>query len=158
ERYQKTIDEGQKTVGRYGSLPAGIIAKYYIGLSPDGLGDSANAEKSLQDVISRGDANQRSIWQIAFAEGCKHHGGVQKAIDTLKPLHDSGAYSKAAASIELGKLYEANKQPDQAKAYYNEVITDLSDSPFRTDAEAGLKRMGLPLPTPGAAKPPTPAP
>jgi predicted negative regulator of RcsB-dependent stress response len=158
ERYEKTIDEAQKTTSRYGSLPAGIIAKYYMGLSQDGLGDSANAEKNLQEVIARGDANTRPVAQFALGEVFKHRGEFQKAIDILKPLHDSGAYSKAAVALELGKVYEANKQPDQAKGYYNEVITDLSDSPFKADAEAGLKRMGLPMPTPGAAKPATPAP
>src|SRR5687768_13935985 len=39
-RYEKTIAEAQKTVDSYGSLPAGVIAKYYIALSKDGLGDT----------------------------------------------------------------------------------------------------------------------
>src|SRR4051812_3381468 len=38
-RYEKTITEAQKTIDSYGSLPAGIIARYYLGLSQDGLGD-----------------------------------------------------------------------------------------------------------------------
>jgi predicted negative regulator of RcsB-dependent stress response len=148
ERYDKTIAEAKKTVDSYGSLPAGIIANYYIGLSQDGLGDSAGAIKTLQDVIARGDANIKPVAQFALAGIYKRHDDVPKAIETLKPLHDSGAYSKGAVALELGKLYESTKQPDQAKVYYNEVITDFADSPFRLDAEAGLKRMGLPLPGP----------
>src|SRR5437762_8362018 len=37
ERLEATITEAQKTVDSYGSLPAGAIAQYYIGLSQDGL-------------------------------------------------------------------------------------------------------------------------
>src|SRR5262252_8767391 len=40
ERFEATITEAQKTVDAYGSLPAGAIAQYYIGLSQDGLGDT----------------------------------------------------------------------------------------------------------------------
>ena len=156
ERYEKAIAEAQKTVAAYGSLPAGIIAKYYIGLSQDGLGDTANAVKTLQDVIARGDSNTKPVAQFALAGIYKRHGELQTAIDTLKLLHDSGAYSKGAVAFELGKLHEANKQPDQAQFYYHQVITDSTDSPFRQDAEAGLKRMGFSLPAPAAPAPANP--
>ena len=156
ERYDRAMAEAQKTVAAYGALPAGIIAKYYIALSQDGLGNTANAVKNLEEVIARGDANIRPVAQFALAGLYKRHGELQKAIDTLKPLHDSGAFSKGVVALEMGKLCEANKQPDQAKLYYNQLITELTDSPFRQDAEAGLKRMGFSLPAPAAPAPANP--
>jgi predicted negative regulator of RcsB-dependent stress response len=159
ERYDKTIAEAQKTVASYGSMPAGVIAKYYIGLSQDGLGDTAGATKTLEEVIARGDSNIKPVAQFALAGIYKRHGDLPKAIETLQTLQKSGSYSKGIVTLELGKLYEANKQPDQAKVYYNQVITELTDAPFRQDAEAGLKRLGFPLPTPGTpGATPTPAP
>ena len=46
-------------------------------------------------------------------------------------------------------MYEANNQPDQAKDYYQKVVTEYPDSPFRTNADDALKRMGV-TPTPPA--------
>jgi len=82
---------------------------------------------------------------------------AQKAIDLLKQLSDSGAYSGSAVAYELGKILEGNKHPDQAKAYYEKIVTQFADSPFRADAEAGLKRMGFNVPTAAPAPPANPS-
>src|SRR5499427_2329297 len=57
ERYERTIAEAQKTHDQYPSMPAGNIAQYYIGLSQEGLGDTAKATQSLQKVAQSGDRN-----------------------------------------------------------------------------------------------------
>ena len=158
DRYDKTIAEAQKTINSYGSLPAGSIARYYVGLSQAGLGDTEAAAKTLQEVINRGDANIKPVAQFALAGVYKRRGDFQKAVDTLKSLHDSGGYSKSAAAVELGKLYEANKQPDQAKNYFNEVVTTEGDSPLRQEADAGLKRLGVQPQAPGAPAAPATTP
>ena len=71
------------------------------------------------------------------------------SIDVYKRLYDTGGYSKAAVAYELALIYEANNQPDQAKDYYQKVVTEYPDSPFRTNADDALKRMGV-TPTPPA--------
>ena len=77
----------------------------------------------------------------------------QKAIDTYKRLYDSGGYSKAAVAYELASVYEANKQPDQAKDFYQKVVSEFPDSPFRTNADEALKRLGVTTPPPVVQKP-----
>jgi len=79
ERYEKTIAEAQKTYDQYRSLPVGSIALYYIGLSQEGLGDTAKAAQSLQEVIQRGDASIKSVGQFALGALYKKHGDLQKA-------------------------------------------------------------------------------
>jgi len=148
DRYEKTIVEAQKTVDQYGSHPAALIAKYYIGLSQEGLGDTAKATQTLQEVINQGDATTKGVAQFALAGIYQKHGDRQKAVELLKQLNDSGGYSGSAVAYELGKVLEADKQPDQAKPYYEKVVKDFADSPFRPDAEAGLRRMGFTVPTP----------
>src|SRR5690349_9318623 len=64
DRYTATITEAQKTVDSYGSLPAGAIAQYYVGLSQEGLGDTAKATQSLQAAIDRGDATIKGTAQF----------------------------------------------------------------------------------------------
>jgi predicted negative regulator of RcsB-dependent stress response len=153
DRYTATITEAQKTVDSYGSLPAGAIAQYYVGLSQEGLGDTAKATQSLQAAIDRGDATIKGTAQFALGSIYKKHGQGPKAIEIYKQLYDSGNYSKAAVAYELAGLYEATDQPNQARDYYQKIVTDFPDSPFRQMADDALKRMGVTVAPAPAQKP-----
>ena len=107
-----------------------------------------NAVKNLEEVIARGDSDTKPIAQFALAGVYKRNGELQKAIDVLKQLDASGGFSKAVVAYELGSVAEAANQKDVAQTAYSKVVTESADSPFRSDAEAALKRMGLPIPTP----------
>jgi predicted negative regulator of RcsB-dependent stress response len=153
ERYEKTIAQAQKVRDQYRSLPAGSIALYYIAMSQEGLQDTAKAIQNLQEVVARGDANIRPVAQFALGGIYKKHGERQKAIDTFKQLYDSGGYSKAAVAYELATLYEANNQIDQAKDYYQKLVAEFPDSPFRQNADDALKRLGVVTPPAATQKP-----
>jgi len=148
ERYEKTLTLAQKTHDDYGSSAIGEIALYYVGLSQDGLGDSAKAIQSLQEVTQRGDASIKAVAQFALGEIYKKHGDNQKAIDAFKQLYDGGGYSKSAVAYELATTYEANNQLDEAKNFYQKLVTDFPDSPFRQNADEALKRLGVVTPPP----------
>ena len=148
ERYEKTIAEAQKTHDQYRSLPVGKIALYYVALSQEGLGDTAKATQDLQEVVQQGDANIKAVAQFALGSVYKKHGDTQKAIDVYKQLYDSGGYSKAAVAYELATLYETNKQVDQAKDFYQKLVSEFPDSPFRQNADDALKRLGVTTPPP----------
>ena len=143
ERYGKAMAEAQKTHDQYSSLPMGKIALYYVGLCQEGLGDTPKATQTLQQVAQTGDASIKSVAQFALGAIYKRHGDNQKAIDTYKQLYDSGGYSKAAVAYELASVYEANKQPDQAKDFYQKLVSEFPDSPFRQSADDALKRLGV---------------
>jgi predicted negative regulator of RcsB-dependent stress response len=148
ERFEKTIVEAQKTMADYPSTHAASMAQYYLALSQDGLGDKANAVKNLEEVIGRGDADVKPVAQFALAGVYRRHGELQKSIDLLKQLDETGGFSKNSVALELGSTAEAASQQDVAQAAYSRIIKESPDSPFRADAEAGLKRMGLPIPAP----------
>ena len=148
ERYERTIAEAQKTVDQYRSLPAGVIALYYVALGEEGLGDTVKATQSLQEVVQRGDASSKGVAQFALGSIYKKHGDHQKALDVYKQLYDSGGYSKAAVAYELATVYEDNKQPAQAKDFYQKVVSEFPDSPFRQNADDALKRLGVTAPPP----------
>ena len=154
ERNEKTIVEAQKALTDYPSARTAPVVRYYLALAQAGLGDMPNAVKNLEEVISRADTDTKPIAQFALAGIYKKQGDLQKETDVLKQLEQSGGYSKSAVQFELAVATEAANQKDQAQSYYGKVITDTPDSPFRADAEAALKRMGLPLPAP---PPPAPA-
>ena len=50
-------------------------------------------------------------------------------------------------------LYEANNQVDQAKDYYQKLVSEFPDSPFRQNADDALKRLGVVVPPPANQKP-----
>ena len=153
ERYEKALAQAQKTYQAYSSLPAGKIAQYYMALSQDELGNTNEAVQNLQGVIQDADPGTKAIAQFALGTIYKKHGDNQKAIEIYKQLYDSGGYSKAAVTLQLAEVYEANKETDQAREYYQKIVSDFPDSAFRTDAEEGLKRLGTgTTPTP-AQKP-----
>ena len=155
-RYEKSATEAQKTIDQYGSTNAGIIAKYYLAMSQERLGDVTNAEKNMQEVVDRGDSSIKGVAQFALAHIQAQHGGASKAMDTLTQLYSSGNYPKSAVAFELAQLYEGSGQQDKAKEYYGKIIIDSPESRFRSESEAALKRMGAPIPVP--PPPPAPAP
>jgi pentatricopeptide repeat protein len=148
DRFEKTIVEAQKTASAYPNSHSAAVAQYYQALAEDGLGDQANAVKNLEEVIGRGDADVKPVAQFALASVYKRHGEFQKAIDILKQMESAGTYSTSAVSYELGTTAEAAGQKDVAQGAYTKIIKDSPESPFRSDAEAALKRMGLPIPAP----------
>jgi predicted negative regulator of RcsB-dependent stress response len=143
ERYDKTIAEAQKTIDAYGSTRLAIIARYYIALSQEGLGNTAEAVSTLQEVISDGDDDTRAVAQFTLGGIHRKHGEPLKAVDVYKQLYDSGLYSRAAVTFELAKAHEEGSQLDPAKDYYQKVVSEFPDSPFRQDAESALKRLGV---------------
>lgn len=158
ERYEKTIVEAQKLVADFPSSDVASVATYYMALSQDGLGDMTNAVKNLEDVIGRGNQDIKPVAQFALAGIYKRNGELQKAIDVLKQLDASGGYTRSAVAFELASLGETTSQKDLAQNYYSKVITEFPDSPFRSDAETALKRMGLPIPSPAPVEGTTPTP
>jgi predicted negative regulator of RcsB-dependent stress response len=154
--YEKAVAEARKTIETYGSTSAAIIAKYYLAMSQDRLGDMASAEKNLQEVVDRGDSSIKGVAQFALAHLQAKHGGTAKAIETFTQLYNSGNYPKSAVAFDLASLYEAGGQQEQAKQYYGKVITDSPDSRFRQESESALKRMGAPVPVPPAPVPAKP--
>ena len=148
ERYERAMAEAQKTYDAYSSHPVGAFAKYYLAMSQEGLGDTAKAVESLQDVIRQGGRDIQGIARFSLGGIYQKHGEIQKAIDTFKQLYDTGGYSKAAVGYELATLYEANNQGDQAKELYQKVISEFPDSPFRQEADEALKRLGVTAPPP----------
>jgi predicted negative regulator of RcsB-dependent stress response len=148
ERYEKALVQAQKTHDTYGSLPAGMIAQYYMAMCQEGLGDTAKATDNLQQVIRNGDSSVSGVAKFALAGIYKKHGDTQKAIDLYKELYDKGGYSKSAAVFELARLSETNNKTDEAKAYYQKIVSEFPESPFRQEADTALKRLGAPAPAP----------
>jgi TolA-binding protein len=82
------------------------------------------------------------VARYALAESYKTHGEVETAIAVYQELESSGGYSQGAVLYELGRLHEEISKPDEARSYYQRIVGEFPDSPFRDDVDRALKRLG----------------
>src|SRR6266700_983825 len=114
---------------------------------------TTSLQKFTELVYARQKEVIKGVAQFALGGIYKKHGETQKAIEVYKQLFDGGGYSKAAIAFELAGLYEASNQADQAKEYYQKVVSEFPESPFRQGADDALKRLGVTTPPPAQQKP-----
>jgi len=142
ERHEKAIAEFQKVVAVYPSLPAAQIARYYIALSRDGLGDKDAGIRELDTLANSGDPKVQGIARFALAGVYKSHGDAQKAVDLYRKIVDEGGYSKSAALFELATVQQSLGQTGPAREAYQRIVNEFADSPFRQLADEALRELG----------------
>ena len=142
-RFQATLVEAARVQADHPDQPAAQIARYYAGLSHEGLGDSDQAIAILTELVDSGDEMVNQVARVALAESYKKQDNLDRAIEVYQELADSGGYSKSAVLYELGRLHEATSMPDEARAYYQSVVGDYPNSPYREDADRALRRLTL---------------
>jgi TolA-binding protein len=141
ERFQATLVEAALVEADHPDQPAAQIARYYAGLSHEGLGDFDQAIGILTELGETGDETVNQVALFALAESHKKQGDQESAIEVYQALADSGGYSPSAVLYELGRLYEATSKPEEARAYYQSLVGEYPDSPFRADADSALRRL-----------------
>ncbi len=142
QRFEAALAEAQIVRDAYSSFPAGQIAEYYIALSNEGLGNTTESVRILQGLVQTGDETIQQVARYALAESYKTHGEVETAIAVYQELESSGGYSQGAVLYELGRLHEEISKPDEARSYYQRIVGEFPDSPFRDDVDRALKRLG----------------
>ena len=89
-------------------------------------------------------AEVAGVAKFALAGVYRKQGDNPKAVDLYKQIYEKGGYSKSAAVFELAKISEADNKIDEAKTYYQKIVSEFPESPFRSDADQALKRLGAP--------------
>ncbi len=141
ERFQATLTEAQRVQAEYPNQTAAQIAQYYAALSHKGLGNSTEAVRLLRELIDSGGETIRQVARYALAESYKSNEEFENAITVYRELVDSDGHSKGAVLYELGRLHETISKPDEARDYYQSLVGEYPDSPFRVDADRALKRL-----------------
>lgn len=132
---------------RYGSLEAGKIARYFVGLSDIDLGKTAEAEASLKEVSASYHKDLSSLAKVALANLYSQTGRMPQAIDLYKQLiaNPSNTVPASAAQLQLAAIYEKT-DPQQARQIYA-VLKDKD----KTTAAGQIASQKL---NPGAAQGP----
>lgn len=120
----KFIEVSQK----YKYTDAGTLAKYFLGLCSEDMGDNAKAEQYLKDVAGSRPKDTAALAKQALAALYHDEGRDQDAINLYKQLIDkpTNTVSKASAQMDLAGLY-ATKEPAEARKLYAQVAADKNN-------------------------------
>jgi tetratricopeptide (TPR) repeat protein len=140
-RYNATIGEAERVLSEHGGTQAADISRYYMALSQDGLGNAAESDQLLRELIDSGDPTIRDTARLALAESFKKRGDIDAAITEYEFLATAPDYSRGAVLYELGRLYEAAGMRDQAQESYEALVAEYPESPFRSDVDRALRRL-----------------
>ena len=140
-RFNATIAEAGTVLQDHPGTQAAEIALYYAALGNDGLGNTAESDQMYRGLIESGDETIRDIARFALAESYKKRDDLERAITEFRALADSPDYSRGAILYELGRLLEADSKPDEAQEFYEALVAEYPDSPFRIEVDRALRRL-----------------
>jgi tetratricopeptide (TPR) repeat protein len=140
-RFNATLAETQRFQENHAGTQASDIAEYYAALSQDGLGNSDESDRMLRELVETGDPTIRDVARFALAESLKKRGDLDAAIAEYEVLADSPDYSRGAILYQLGRLHEAVEMPEEAVRYYESLVSEYPESPFRADVDRALRRL-----------------
>lgn len=126
DRAKAANDAFAKVADKY-STQSGKTARYMQGITYGEMGDVANAEKNLKEVIGSG-GDLGNLARFALASVYRQNNREQDAIALYNEIsaHPSHSVGKPMAELELASLYTA-KQPDKAKVILQELAKDNKD-------------------------------
>ena len=126
ERSKTAHDQFAAVAGKYGWLPEGAKARYFLGVTDEELGHTAAAEAELKQAAgawSWGNRDLSNLAKLALAGLYRQTGRDAQAIDLYNELaaKPSETVSAAAAQLDLADLYAAKGKQDQARALWAKV-------------------------------------
>jgi tetratricopeptide (TPR) repeat protein len=144
ERAKAANAEFTAVADKYSFTQSGHIAGYFEGLTLRDMGDTAGAEKQLQQVANGWDKNMAALSKLALANLYSNSNQTSKAVDLYKQLidHPSDAVGKWTAQFQLAELYQANNQPQDARKLYEELQKESPTSPVGQVATQRLQALG----------------
>jgi TolA-binding protein len=123
ERATAARKQFQAILDKYPRTHTADMARYFVGLTSEQLGDYAPAERSLQEAASSSNPDLAALGKFALASVYRSEKKDAQAVDLYKQLIDKPTIviSKATAQLELADFYESQQKPDEAKKIYDQV-------------------------------------
>jgi len=147
ERAKAAVEVFKPVVGKYSSSRSGQMARYFLGLSLQDLGNNAEAEKELKEAAGSRNSDVASMSKFALASLYRNTNRTTDAINTYKDLaeHPSVSVPKTTAQLELASLYDSTQQKQEAAKLYEQIAKDNPESVAGQLATS--KRQQLQMPT-----------
>jgi tetratricopeptide (TPR) repeat protein len=110
-------------VRKYGWLPEGTKARYFVGITDEDLGNNSAAESELKSAAGAWNHNIANLAKLALAGLYQKTGRDSEAIDLYNAIvaKPSETVSAAVAQLDLADLYSTEGKQDQARALWAKV-------------------------------------
>lgn len=110
---------------KYTHTDAGTLAKYFLGLCSQDMGDDTKAEEYFKDVAGSGNKDTAALSKAALAGLYRDEGRQQDAVKIYLELIEkpTNTVPKAIAQMDLADMYET-KDPAEAKKIYADIAKD----------------------------------
>jgi tetratricopeptide (TPR) repeat protein len=108
---------------KYGWLPEGTKAHYFVGITAEQLGQTAQAESELKTAAGAMDHNLANLAKLALAGLYHRTQRDQQAIDIYNELTSkpSETVSANVAQLDLADIYVGQGKQDQARALWAKI-------------------------------------
>lgn len=113
----------QAVAKKYGWLPAGKKAIYFVGVTDEQMGKNAAAETELKAAAGASDRNVSNLAKLALAGLYRQTGRDAQAVKIYHQLvaKPSETVSAPVAQLALADLYSAQGKMNQARALWAQV-------------------------------------
>lgn len=140
ESYPTAADKYKAALAKFGAIVAKYrmfprpkavgIARYYVGICEELLGNSAAAIKTLQEASGDGDRDVAALAQLALAGELLKAGKEQEADKIYQNLadHPTLTVSRARALLALADSFKTS-QPARAKQLYDQIQKEYGSEP-----------------------------
>lgn len=154
EKYTEALKRFQDAAAKYPSRQAGFLAKYYVGLCQQRLGNGDDAIKTLESI--RNNFKEPTFDGVAkrtLAELYESKGKYDEAVKLCQELVDNKSVMLPRDQILLlmGRSYEAMNKKDEAIKAYTRIGQEFPTSVYLGDANRNLTKLGA-----KPVSPPTP--
>jgi len=139
ERAEAARKAFQQVQEKYPHTRAAEVARYFVGVTALDMGDTAGAEKVLQQVAGSGNQDLAALGKFALASVYRAENKDAEAIKLYQELaaHPASTVPKTTAQLELASLYQ-QKQPDEAAKIYTQIQKEDPSSPAAQTAATRL--------------------
>lgn len=143
-RGQAAAAEFQQVINRYGSTPAGQLARFYLGLAQLDFHDPS-AEKNLQTAAASSDVNVSAAARHALANLDIQNGKLAEAHALLLQLlqQNSPTLPHAVVLMELADL-DRTYNPKEAALYYRQLAAEYPGTQTAQQADQQLAALSVP--------------
>lgn len=120
DRSKAANQQFKAVADKYGWLPEGAKARYFLGVTDQEMGQTSAAESELKSVAGSWNRNVANLAKVALASIYRQTGRDQQAIDLYNEViaKPSDTVTAGTAQLDLADLYVATGKEAQAKALW----------------------------------------
>jgi tetratricopeptide (TPR) repeat protein len=126
ERAEAAKKQFQAIADKYPHTRTADMARYFLGVTANNLGDTATAERDFKEAASKGNRQVSSLAKDALATLYANTNRTKDAVPLFQELINkpTNSVSKVTAQLQLAEAYQNSNQPLEAKKILEQVKKD----------------------------------